>query len=178
MNGEKANCKNNVNESNHADSNVMNVDNAIVPLEINVTSNVVNMENVCYNIENMNVNTMTCNDSRESNVEIVYEKSNINIRKIEITEENFIEAKTISTSSDIPLDIEDNVHNNSNEQRIIVPTKVLNTGNKTMLKIGCLNVRSLVNKIEQIQILAADFDVLVINETWLDITIKDNEVAI
>ena len=187
MNGEKANCTNNINESNDVNSNVfseidvINFDNiAIVPLEKNVTSNVVNMANICYNIENMNVNGMTCNDSRESIVEIVYENSNMNIRNIEITNDNFPETKTISTCSDIPLDIaciEENVENNSNEQKI-VPTRVLKTSNKTTLKIGCLNVRSLVNKIEQIQTLAADFDILIINETWLDITIKDNEVAI
>ena len=95
INGEKANCKNHVNESDHVDSNVIYVDNAIVPLEINVTSNVVNIETICYDKENRNVYGMTCIDSRESNVEIAYENYNMNIRNIGISDVNFTEVKTV-----------------------------------------------------------------------------------
>ena len=55
MNGEKANCTNNMNEPNDVNPNVfseidvINFDNiAIVPLENNVTTNVVNMENINF----------------------------------------------------------------------------------------------------------------------------------
>ena len=51
---------------------------------------------------------------------------------------------------------------------------------KHNLKIGCLNVRSLVHKVDQMQVFIDkhDFDILAINESWLDDTILDNEISL
>ena len=48
------------------------------------------------------------------------------------------------------------------------------------LKLGNLNIRSLTNKIEQLQVFVNkyDFDIFSVNETWLDESIADNDIKI
>lgn len=48
------------------------------------------------------------------------------------------------------------------------------------LKLGCLNIRSLVNKIDQLAVFikTQNFDILALNETWLDKSVTDNEIKI
>ena len=48
------------------------------------------------------------------------------------------------------------------------------------LKIGCLNIRGLLNKISEIKslILACNFDILGICETFIDATIGEDEIKI
>ena len=48
------------------------------------------------------------------------------------------------------------------------------------IKLGCLNVRSICGKIEQLQKFVGEqmFDILSINETWLDESVSDHEIEI
>ena len=48
------------------------------------------------------------------------------------------------------------------------------------LKLGCLNIRSLCSKIDQLELFVQchDFDIFSVNETWLDETVNDSEIAI
>ena len=48
------------------------------------------------------------------------------------------------------------------------------------LKMGCLNIRSLCSKIDELQlfVLSHDFDVFSVNETWLNESVNDSEIAI
>ena len=51
---------------------------------------------------------------------------------------------------------------------------------QTTLKIGCLNIRSLCNKVTELAIFMSthDFDLLAINETWLDASVYDSDISI
>jgi len=48
------------------------------------------------------------------------------------------------------------------------------------LKLGCLNVRSLLNKVDQLQVFMQEhkFDILAVNETWLDESVTNSEISI
>ena len=58
--------------------------------------------------------------------------------------------------------------------------KVNITSKISKLKLGCLNIRSLIHKVEQIQVFTDqnNFDILAVNETWLDESILDSDISL
>jgi hypothetical protein len=77
---------------------------------------------------------------------------------------------------------DDNIHVSSdNESENCIVNCMSDTKERDKnLKIGNLNIRSLVNKIDQLAVFVDDyqFDVICINETWLDDSLEDHEVLI
>ena len=66
-----------------------------------------------------------------------------------------------------------------------IPTTITDKTNRSKLKtnglkIGCINVRSLYPKIDEIHQIVQkhEFDILGINETWLDDFISDQELLL
>ena len=87
-----------------------------------------------------------------------------NSRKICKSHRNYIDDGSIDKNSYL-----DNESNDAKQSR-----------GKSKLKIACLNVRSLYNKVDQLHVLVDNhqFDIVCVNETWLDDSIDNAEISI
>ena len=118
-------------------------------------------ENYSKNVDNYNINAKSDNfihfniDDQESAVNELHYGTNISHAKTDKCKNGFELRKS-----------------NKNGKSM----KQSDTG----LKLGCLNIRSLCSKIDQLQLFVQshNFDVLGVNETWLDESVSESEIEI